>query len=47
MITAMAKTIPKTYASLAASGFGAMCPLLTRQRDVVMPDFKGAKRKDV
>src|SRR5215470_18632646 len=31
-IAATARTIPKTYASLAGSGFGAMCPLLaTRQ----------------
>src|SRR5262249_40608353 len=31
-MAATARTIPKTYASLAGSGFGAMCPLLaTRQ----------------
>jgi hypothetical protein len=28
MIAATARTIAKTYASLAGSGFGAMCPLL-------------------
>src|SRR5215831_15053675 len=28
MIAATARTIPKTNASLAGSGFGAMCPLL-------------------
>jgi len=30
MIAATAKTIPKTYASLADVGFGAMRPLLAR-----------------
>src|SRR5262249_30621803 len=34
-----------TYASLAGSGFGAMCPLLARQIDVAMPDFGGANRE--
>src|SRR5215831_13862827 len=32
MIAATARTIPKTYASLAGSGFGAMCPLLAPDR---------------
>src|SRR5262245_27638558 len=45
MIPATARTIPKTYASLAGSGFGAMCPLLARQIDVAMPDFGGANRE--
>jgi len=31
-MAATARTIPKTYASLAASGFGAMCPLLALDR---------------
>src|SRR6516164_8291557 len=45
MIAVTARTIPKTYASLAGSGFGAMCPLLARQIDVAMPDFGGATRE--
>jgi hypothetical protein len=45
MIAATARTIPKTYASLAGSGFVAMCPLLA-QIDVAMLYFRGAKRKD-
>src|SRR5215813_2201247 len=31
-MAATARTIPKTYASLAGSGFGAMCPLLAPDR---------------
>ena len=45
MIAVTARTIPKTYASLAGSGFGAMCPLLARQIDAAMPDFRGASGK--
>jgi hypothetical protein len=32
MVTAIARTIPKTNASLARSGFGATSPLLARNR---------------
>src|SRR5262245_727376 len=44
MIAVIARTTPKTYASLAG-GFGAMCPLPARQMDVAMPDFGGANRE--
>jgi hypothetical protein len=44
MIAVTARTIPKTYASLAG-GFGAMCPLPARQIDVAMRDFGGANRE--
>src|SRR5262249_42202703 len=45
MIAVTARTILKTYASLAGSGFGAICPLLARQIDVAMPEFGGANRE--
>src|SRR5262245_12706062 len=41
MIAATARTIPKTYASLARSGFDAMVSPPGRQIDVAMPDFGG------
>ena len=45
-MAATARTIPKTYASLASSGFGGMCLLLAPDR-CAMSDFGGAKPKDV
>src|SRR6516164_5420466 len=43
-MAATARTIPKTYASLAGSGLSAMCPLLAPE-DVVTPNFRGANRE--
>jgi hypothetical protein len=45
MIAATARTIPKTYASLADAGFGAMYPLPGDGIDVAMADFRGANWK--
>src|SRR5262245_62870849 len=41
---AIARTVPKTNASLAGSGFGAIVPSW-RQIDVARPDFRGANWK--
>jgi hypothetical protein len=44
MVTAIARTIPKTNTSLARSGFGATSPLRP-EIDVTMPDLRGANRQ--
>src|SRR5262249_38545267 len=45
IVNAIARTIPTLNSNLAGFGFGAMGPLLARQIDVAMLDFRGAKRK--
>src|SRR5262249_28520564 len=44
MVTAIARTIPKTNKSLSGAGFGAMSPLLAPDR-CRHADFRRAKRK--
>ena len=45
IVNAIARTVPTVNSNLAGFGFGAMGPLLARQIDVAMLDFRGAKRK--
>src|SRR5262245_42089825 len=45
IVNAIARTIATVNSNRAGFGFGAMGPLLARQIDVALLDFRGAKRK--
>jgi hypothetical protein len=46
MVTAIARTIPKTNKSLSGSGFGAMSPPPWRQIDVAVAKAKGRTERE-